>query len=411
MSDTHHQLSIEDAVLEPQRDLAGLGNRALIVGALGAAALGAGFFLAPNEFHRAYLIACLLWFQVASGLFGLGMLNHVSGGRWGALARRVFEASGRTLPFFVLFSLPIVFSMKSLYPWADLEHVAHDPLIQYKASWWLNMPRFVTVQLVYIFLLSVIALILTRLSHRHDAAGDDRTLVTMQRVSAGGLIIFVLGGTFASVDWVMSLDPHWFSSLFGFGWVAGSGLAAWSFLVPMMIFLGRRQPLSRFVTPRLFHDYGKLMLAFVMLWTYLTLSQFLIIWAGDLPEEVPWYLVRSSHGWLLVSGLLMLFHFALPFLILLSATIKRQPKRLMLVAFWLLGARWLDIFWQVTPSVHHWQEEQGLITGAHASIHWLDLAAPIAVGGIWIFLLTLQLRRRAVVPVADPVIKEAMAHG
>lgn len=411
MSETHHQLRVEDAVLEPQSDLTGLGNKALVAGVVGAVALVAGYFVANTEFHRAYLIAMLLWFQVASGLFGLGMLNHVSGGRWGALARRVFEASGRTLPYFILFALPIVLNMSSLYPWADAEHVAHDSLIQYKASWWLYIERFVGVQLAFVVGLSVLAYILSRLSHRHDESGDDRTLITMQRFSAAGLIYFVLGGTFASVDWVMSLDPHWFSSLFGFGWVAGSGLAAWAFLVPMMIFLGGRKPHSAFVTPRLFHDYGKLMLAFVMLWTYLTLSQFLIIWSGDLPEEVPWYMVRSSHGWLLVSGLLMLFHFALPFLILLSAGIKKKPRRLMIVAFWLLGARWLDLFWQITPSVHHWQEEQGLLTEAHATLHWLDLAAPLAFGGIWIFLLTVQLRRRAVVPVADPVIKEAMAHG
>lgn len=411
MSQTHHDLRIEDAVLEPQGDLASLGMKALMTGAIGATALVIGFIVAPNQFGRAYLIAMLLWFHVAAGLFGLGMLSHVTGGRWGALARRVFEASGRTLPVFVLLALPIVFSMPRLYPWADEAFVAGDALLQYKASWWLNMPRFVSVQLVYVLGLSALAFFLSRLSHQHDARGDERTLIFMQRLSAGGLIFFVLGGTFASVDWVMSLDPHWFSSLFGFSWVAGQGLAAWAFLVPMMIFLAGRRPHSGLVTPRLFHDYGKLMLAFVMLWTYLTLSQFLIIWSGDLPEEVPWYLVRSEHGWLLVSALLMLFHFALPFLVLLSASLKKKPRRLMIVAFWLLGARWLDLFWQVTPSVHHWQEQQGLIDSSHASLHLLDIIAPIAIGGIWIFLLTLQLRRRALVPVADPVIKEAMAHG
>ncbi len=410
MSD-NHSMSIADAVLEPQSDLARLGSRALIVGAVGAAATVAGYFVAPTHFYRAYLVAMLLVFHVAAGLFGLGMLNHVTGGRWGALARRVFEASGRTLWVFIFLALPILFSMSELFPWADLEFVKGDSLVAYKASWWLNMNRFVAVQLGYVVGLTLLAFTLSRMSHRHDETGDERTAVNMQRLSSIGLIFFVLLGTFAAVDWVMSLDPHWFSSLFGFGWVAGQGLSAWAFLVPLMVFLSGRKPHRDLVTPRLFHDYGKLMLAFVMLWTYLTLSQFLIIWSGDLPEEVPWYLVRSTHGWQTVSGLLMLAHFALPFLILLSADLKKQPRRLMWVGIWLLGARWLDLFWQVTPSVMHWQEIQGVITEGHATLHWLDIATVLAIGGFWLFLLTWQLRRRAMVPVQDPVIKEAMAHG
>jgi len=301
--------------------------------------------------------------------------------------------------------------MPALYPWADKAFVSHDPLLSYKASWWLNMPRFVGLEVVYVLALTGFAFALSRLSHRQDENADARTLVAMQRLSSAGLIVFVLLGSFASVDWIMSLDPHWFSSLFGFSWVAGQGLAGWAFLVPMMVFLSRRSPHRGLVTERVFHDYGKLMLAFVMLWTYLTISQFLIIWSGDLPEEVPWYLVRSSRGWLLVSGCLMLFHFALPFLILLSAEIKKRPRRLMAVAFLVLGARWLDLFWQVAPSALQWQEEQGLLTAGHATITWLDLVAPFAVGGLWVFLLTRQLRQRAVLPVSDPLIKEAWAHG
>lgn len=410
MSD--HKMSIQDAVLEPQADLGGLQRRALLVGVVAAAVSAFGYTVAPAVFDRAYLVGCLLWLGVAAGLLGLGMLNHVAGGRWGMMARRVFEASGRTLPVFLLFLLPVMLRLDSLYPWADPEIATNDPLVAAKTSWWLFPSFFYVRQVVYLLGLGFIGWQLSRLSHRHDETGDPALRIRMQKLSAGGLVFFVLTGTFASVDWVMSLDPHWFSSLFGFSWVIGQGLSAWAFLVPMMIFLGARSPHKPLVTPRLFHDYGKLMLAFVMLWTYMMIGQYLIIWSGNLPEEVTWYLARNTHGWSAVSVSLVIFHFALPFLFLLSAELKKRPKLLRLVAFWMLGARFLDLYWLVTPSAMHWHEQQGRIPHHSGfSFHWLDVVPAIAIGGFWIALLVGQLKKRAVLPVEDPLLKEAIAHG
>ncbi|RMH19980.1 MAG: hypothetical protein D6696_09220 [Acidobacteria bacterium] len=404
-------LSIAEARLEPQADLDRLMRRALVVGLAGAVATAAAYVLAPLVFYRSYLVGCLLWLSVAAGLWGLGMLNHLTGGRWGVLARRVFEAAGRTLPFFLLLFLPLWLNLEALYPWADAEHVAGDSLLQKKAAY-LNPGAFVVRTAGTILLWSLIAYLLSWLSHRHDASGDDGLRRHMQRLSAAGAVIFVLSGTFASVDWIMSLEPHWFSSLFGVAFVVGQGLSAFAFLVPMMIFLGRRQPLKGLVKPRLFHDYGKLMLAFVMLWTYMAIGQYLIIWSGNLPEEITWYLARNTHGWKLLTVGLMVGHFALPFAILLSADLKKNPRRLAILTFWVLAMRWLDFYWQVVPSAVEWQAAQGLLpAGPRAGFHPFDLAPAVAIGGVWVALLAWQLKDRAILPVKDPILKEALAHG
>ena len=223
----------------------------------------------------------------------------------------------------------------------------------------------------------------------------------MKRLSAIGLLAHVLISTLASVDWIMSLDYKWFSSLFGIAFVAGQMLAAFSFAVLSMLFLSRRKPLSGLVKTKLFHDYGKLMLAFVMFWAYMMISQYLIIWSGNLPEEITWYIDRSGQGWQILSLVLVLGHFALPFLLLLSADLKKKPRLLAWVALWVLAMRWMDFFWQVAPSVR----EGGI------RLHWLDPVVPIALGGLWLAILAGQLKKRNVVPAREPALKEILAHG
>lgn len=398
-------LDVESARLEPQADLARLQKTALLVGALGT--LSTFLFAFPKlgtehavDFFRPYLTAWLLWLSAAAGLSALGMLNHLSGGYWGLVMRRVFEAAGRTLPLFALLALPLVFGLRALYPWADPAVVEHDSLLQYKAAY-LNVPAFLGRALVYLALWWLLAVLLSRWSHQHDATGDEHARVKMQRLSAGGLVLYVLTGTFASVDWIMSLEPHWFSSLYGMAFVVGHGLAGLAVGVPLLVFLSRRKPLDALVSKKQFHDWGKLMLAFTMVWGYFTVSQYLIIWSGNLPEEVPWYLYRNDHGWQTITIALVLGHFALPFALLLSADLKKNPKRLLPVALWLLAMRWLDLYWQVAPSVSHGEVAFGP----------LDVLAPIAIGGLWVAFLLGQLKNRALVPVREPAFKEALAHG
>ena len=342
---------------------------------------------------------------VAMGLAAVNMLNHQSGGDWGVTLRRVLEASGRTLPWFLLFGLPLAFGIEDLYHWAEpgvtdpaSEH--YDALIAHKAEYLLRKDLFLIYSVAILLVWSALAYLISSFSKRYEASGDERHRVNMQRLSAAGLVIYVLTGTLASVLWIMSLDPHWFSSLFGFAFVAGHLLSAFSFVVPMMLFLSKRKPMSEVVRTKLFHDYGKFMLATVMVWAYFMISQYLIIWSGNLPEEIGWYIDRSSNGWLAVTLLLIFGHFVLPFSLLLSADLKKQAPKLMIVAVWLLAMRWLDYYWQSAPS----------LTDA-AAFHWLNLAAPLGLGGVWLALLLGQLKGRAMVPVRDPALKEVMAHG
>ncbi len=393
------------AELEPREDLDGLQRRAWIAGAAGLLATAAGFFLTQSEpvvFYRAYLVAWLWVSGIALGLFALSMLAHVSGGDWGVVMRRVLEAGGRTLPFFVIAGIPLLFGLEQIYPWAEYaagDRQPVDHLLEHKEVY-LNVKAFIGRALIYFAGWSILAYMISSLSHRHDASGDPALKEKMKKLSAFGLVFYVASATLAVVDWVMSLDPHWFSSLFGFAFVAGHALSAFSFVVPIMLFLSRRKPMSEIVRPKIFHDYGKFMLAAVMVWAYFMISQYLIIWSGNLPEEIGWYIVRSSNGWQALSLLLIFGHFVLPFALLLSADLKKQAPKLMIVAVWLLAMRWLDFYWQAAPSM----------TDA-AAFHWLDLVAPIGLGGVWLALLLGQLKGRAIVPARDPALGEVMAHG
>jgi hypothetical protein len=214
------------------------------------------------------------------------------------------------------------------------------------------------------------------------------------------LLFLVLTVTFASVDWVMSLDPHWFSTIFGLLTVAGQGLSALALAIAVLSLLATTEPLAAFLTPRHFHDLGKLLLAFVMLWAYLSFSQFLIIWSGNLPEEIPWYIERLRGAWGYVSLLLVIGHFALPFALLLSRDLKRNRALLAKVALFVIVMRFVDIVWLVAPVFEH----HGF------PIHWMNVVLPLGIAGIWMFLFVRNLRSRALLPLNDPYFKEAVAH-
>jgi hypothetical protein len=213
-------------------------------------------------------------------------------------------------------------------------------------------------------------------------------------------VLFVLTVTFMSIDWVMSLDPHWYSTIFGVIFIGGSGLSAIAFSVLMVVALADARPFSEVVRPSHLHDLGKLMLAFVMLWAYFSFSQFLIIYSANLPEEIPFYLERFHGGWGYLSVALALVHFVLPFTLLLSADLKRNRKKIVAVAFLVLAARAIDLIWIIAPMFHH--------EGTRFPIHWMDVAAVAGLGGLWVFVCARQLKGRALVPYKDPYYKEYM---
>lgn len=395
MSRLQFPLRAED--FRPPADLAALGGRGLVVGGLAAVATVAGFFLDGEHFFPSYLVAWLLWFMVASGCLGLLLMHHLSGGAWGLVLRRQMEAGARTLPFVGLFALPLFLGLDKLYIWADHAKVESDHLLHHKAPY-LNAPFFIARTVAAIAIFSFLAYRLSSTSGRQDAEGDAGKAVSMRRLSAPGFLAFALISSFLGFDWLMSLDPHYFSSLYGAIFLTGQGLSGLTFLILATAFLKRREPMGDVLAKRYFHDFGKLLFAFVMFFTYLAISQFIITYQGNLPEEVVWYQERFHGPWSLVAAGLLVFHFFFPFLILLSRSVKENARALAAIAGFVLVMRLADLIWSSRPSLVH----DGF------GLHWLDVVAPVAIGGLFLFLFARELGRRPLLPVNDPFLKEAL---
>jgi hypothetical protein len=390
--------------------LAARSRPLLMAGVAGLVLCAVGLAANRDQFFRAYLVAYLFWLGIALGSMALMMVHQMSGGAWGTVIRRIFEACSRTLPAFAVLFVPIVLGMQHLYPWTHVDQVARDAVLRHK-SLYLNLPFFLARALVYFASWMLLAWLLNRWSLDQDRGGAPRATRRMQLLSGGGLVIYVLTMTFASIDWAMSLNPRWFSTIYGFLFIGGQGLAALAFAVVVAAWLSRRAPMAGVYNPGHFHDLGTLMLAFVMLWAYFNFSQYLIIYSGNLVEEVPYYIARTSHGWQYVALVLVVFHFALPFTLLLSRDLKRTANRLILVAVGILAMRALDLFFLITPefaasgsNVHMGMEEQE----TRLFVHWLDVAALVGIGGVWLWLFLDQLTRRPLLPIGDPHLADAL---
>lgn len=372
---------------------------ALLTGGIALAVCAIGGSFQPDQFFRSYLFAFLFWAGVALGCMAVAMLHHVTGGAWGLVIRRPLEAGMRTLPLVALLFLPIALGLGRIYEWAHPEAVAADPILKHK-SLYLNAPFFLGRAAVYFGAWLVLAYFLNRWSLEQDTTGDRSIARKLQLLSSAGLVLYGLTVTFASVDWAMSLEPHWFSTMYGVLFIAGQGLSAFAFIIVVLVGLSGRSPIAQFVEAKHYHDLGKLMLAFVMFWAYVSFSQYLIIWSGNLPEEIPWYLRRLQGGWGWVGAALVLLHFALPFFMLLPASANRNPRILSTVAGLILFMRLVDVFWLTRPAF--------AAGGFH--FHWMDLLAPVGVGGVWLAAYLRQLGKRPLLPVNDPEMQEALAH-
>lgn len=396
-------LTIESARLRPVEDLDGVRMKALVVGVIGAILTVAGFFVAgPEVFWRGYLVGWIYWLGVSLGLFFFMMVNYLASGRYGIQLRRLQEAGTLSIPWVGLAGLPILFlgGMEHLYHWTAPGLSETDALLKAKEAY-LNVPFFTARYFIFFIIWSAFAVVFSRLSRRHDETGDEGTRTNLQRLSAAGLVTFVLVATFASIDWLMSTDHHWYSSLYGPQLLLWQIISAVAFSIIMMVFLSTREPFKHIVKATHFHDWGKLLLAFTMVWGYFSVSQFLIIWSGNLPEEVTWYLVRNTGGWKTYTMALVFFAFFLPFAILLSQDIKFKPRVLMKVAMLVLVVRWFDYYWQVGPNLHR----EGF------SLHPFDFAPWVGIGGLWVWMTLGRLKNGAAIPVQDPVVKEAWIHG
>jgi hypothetical protein len=373
---------------------------AALVGVVGAIV---GFLLSGehglDRFFEAYLVAYVFWIGVVLGSMALLMVQHLSGGAWGLVIRRPLEAATRTMPVMAVLFVPILLGMGHLYHWTDAAYAASDPMIRDKVAY-LNPTFFIVRQVAYFVIWITIGTLLTKWSTEHDRTGDPRLLGKLATLSGGGLVVYTLTATFAAVDWTMSVNPHWFSTMWGPLYMGGQGLSAMAFAITILVFLAQVAPLNRVVTSHHLHDLGKLLFAFLMLWAYLSFSQFLIIWSANLAEEVPHYLTRWENGWQYVSGFIILLHFALPYALLLSRDLKRDSRRLRLIAMWILSARLVEYYWHVAPEFN---------SGA-LNLNVMDFALPVAIGGVFLAMYAVNLRSRALLPVNDPELAKALTH-
>ncbi len=359
------------------------------VAALGISALGAA--MSPVQFFRSYLYAYLFWFGLVMGCFAILMIYHITGGAWGAVIRRSLESAIRTMPFLALLFVPVALGVHSLYEWANPEHVAQDVLLQHKSAY-LNVPFFLGRAVFYFIVWNLFVTALSRWSLRQDETKDEKPLLRLETLSRGGLVAVGLTFSFAAIDWAMSLEPHWFSTLYAILVLGGCLMSAMAFMILIAAVLSLRGPLEQVIQRGQFHDLGKLLLAWVMLWAYFSFSQLLIMWSGNLPEEIPWYLKRMAGGWEYVGIILVLCHFVLPFVLLLSSDIKRNAKLLAPLAAFILCVRSIEVFWLITPA----------FSPERISVHWMDLTALFGVGGVWIWAFVGQLKTRPLIAVNDP---------
>jgi hypothetical protein len=371
------------------------------VGALGLLLCVAGFFQNRTQFFQSYLFAFIYWGGFAIGGLGVLLLNHTVGGRWGVTARRFLEAKMRTLPLILLFFVILLLGLKDLYPWTHSDLVTNNPYLHQRQGY-LNIPFFLVRVLVYFGVWLFWGLRVNRMADRQDETGDPTLGERMRAFSAPGLLIFVLTATFAYIDWILSADAQYYSTVYGAMILIGDVLQTFALTLVVMILASRGDRFGGRVNAVVLHDLGNLMFAFTIFWTYLTASQLIITWPANLPQELQWYLDRVHGFWKWFAAVTAVSMFAIPFLALLSQARKQNPQRLMRIAIWLLVARIIDVFWIVIPTFRNASPSALLSTSHGFTIYWTDFAAFFGIGGIWLYAYLRQLRRRPLLPLRDP---------
>lgn len=354
-------------------------NRAFVVGSIAALLSLGGLFLNRAQFFHSYLFVWLFWSGLSFGSLVVVMMQFLTGGQWGEAVRGLSTAAYRTLPMMALLFLPIVLGIHHIYRWSNGDR-GEAPGYHHKAQY-LNVPFF-TARAIFYFAVAIAIAVFLRKWSAQRASGRVTAL------SAGGLIAYVLCMNFASTDWAMSLDPVWYSTVFVEIFAAGQFLSALALMTALLAFAARNRSLGDAIPTKAFHDLGNMLLAFLIFWTYVSFSQFLIIWSGNLPKEISWYLERSRGGWPAVALVLLVLQFLIPFALLLSRAAKKNRKRLGWIALLIAGANVVADFWMVAPSFH----PEGF------SIHWLDLTEFIALGGFWFALFLHFVKQEALLP-------------
>lgn len=372
------------------------GRNALIAGVVGLAASAAGYFLDSKQFFHSYLVAYVFWTSIGLGGLFFTLLNHLVGAEWSIVLRRISETIMVTLPVMIIFFIPLIFGFHDLYHWSHTEAVDADPILKAKAGY-LNPTFFIIRTVVYFAIWFIFGRMLYTMSIKQDS-GDQSNNDRMRRISAPGMILFAFTCTYAAFDWLMSLQPHWFSTIFGVWYFAGGLLAALAFINLFAQVLHRNGVLDNQITIEHYHDIGKLKFAFTIFWAYIAFSQFFLIWYANIPEETIFYLHRWEGSWKYVSLLLIFGHLMLPFLWLIPRATKRSLPAMAFIGVWLLLMHWVDMYWSVFPNLH----EHGF------ELSWMDLTTMVGVGGIFLWALWTRLASNALIPVKDPKLDKSL---
>jgi hypothetical protein len=376
-----------------------LQKQAMVVGGIGLIATVAMGVAGWQQFFRSYLMAYIYWICVPLGSMALLMTHHLTGGWWGYPIRRILEAGSRTIRLMTLLFIPILIGMTRLYAWARPDDVKNDPILQDK-HWYLNVGGFTTRAVFYFVIWLGIVYLLNKWSREQDATGNPELADKMTAISGPGLVLWGLIVTGAAIDWVMSLEPHWFSTIYGMLFIVIECLAALAFTLFVLRMVSNYEPIKDTIEPKRFVDLGSLMLAFVMLWAYLSFDQLLIIWAGNLKDEIPWYMQRAFGGWAPIGATLIVLHFFVPFFLLLQRGVKRRIRVLSLVAAMIFVLTLLDIFWIVVPSYETMRPR----------VHLADIFAVIGIGGAWLSAFLWQLKQLPLLPLHDPRFEGVLEH-
>ncbi len=369
----------------------GTRQRLLALGVVGLVLSFIGYFTNPEQFYHSYLVAFCFWSTLGLGAFFFLLMHHATGAVWSTVLRRMVEAVTGALPLMLIFFIPIIFGLHTLYHWSD---VGHDQLLIWKSPY-LNTTFFGLRTVIYFVIwYLIISRLYTHSVNQTGAAGLGR----MRRLSAGGTVVFALTFTFAAFDWLMSTDPHWYSTIYGVYIFGGAYLSAIVFVALMAMLLQYNKILEKEISAEHYHDLGKLAFGFVIFWAYIAGSQYFLIWYGNIPEETIWFAHRWVGSWKSLSLILIAGHFIVPFIVLIFHAAKRNLGIFKAVAFLLLIMHWVDLYWNIMPSLHH--------DGVHIS--WLDFSTMAGIGGIFLWQTWNNLTRHPVVPLADPYLQQSI---
>jgi hypothetical protein len=373
------------------------GMVAFFIGFAGILLCVLGYMTDAEKFYYSYLVAFAFWLEIGLGALFFVMLHHLTGAVWSVVVRRIAEGLMITLPLMVLFFIPIVFGMHDLFHWSHHDVIAQDPMLQRKTPY-LNTAFFLFRAAIYFAIWSLLCRSLWKISIRQDQAYDVGQAKKLRRISAPGMILLTITLSFAAIDWLMSLDPHWYSTIFGVYYGSGAMLAIMAILIQSALHLRVRGVLAKEITIEHYHDLGKLFFAFMILWAYMAFSQYFLIWYANIPEETEWFRHRWGGGWKTLSLIIVIGQFGVPFLALMSRSAKRNLKVLGFFSLWILAMRWIDLYWIVMPTMRP----------ESYHFNWIDFPPMLAIGGIVVWFAWRHLSAHPLVPVNDPKLRASI---